>query len=72
MARPLYLALYGDEAWRLHEQFRHLHLEVLHKLGKEAMARGLPVMNHVEQLYDISVTTKQKRCSFPCQALYRA
>jgi transposase InsO family protein len=36
------------------------------------MARGLPVVDHVEQVCDTCVTTKQRRCSFPVAAAYRA
>ena len=58
-ARPLYLAAPGDDqAWRWHEQFGNLHFEALHKLGKEAMVRGLPMIKHVEQFCDTCVTTK--------------
>jgi hypothetical protein len=36
------------------------------------MVRGLPHVDHVEQLYDTCVVTKQRHCPFPHQANYRA
>lgn len=36
------------------------------------MVRGMPMINHVEQLYDTCVITKQRRRPFLRQALYRA
>lgn len=69
-AQLLCLPVRGDdEAWRWHERLCQLHFEGL-MLGKEAMARRLQVINHVHQLYDTCVTTKQKRRPFPRQALY--
>jgi hypothetical protein len=35
------------------------------------MVRGMPVIKHTEQVCDIYVTTKQRRCPFPQQAQYR-
>ena len=71
--KPLCLAVRkDDDAWRWHERFGHLHFEALHKLGKEAMVCGMPVIKHIEQLYDTCVTTKQRRRLFPQQAAYRA
>jgi hypothetical protein len=36
------------------------------------MARGMPVIDHVKQVCDTCVTTKQRRCSFSATAAYRA
>lgn len=36
------------------------------------MVCELPLIGHVKQLCDTCVATKQRRRSFPCQALYRA
>ena len=36
------------------------------------MVRGMPYVDHVEQLYDTCVVTKLKRRPFPHQASYRA
>jgi hypothetical protein len=72
VAQPLYLATRrDDEAWHWHERFGHLHFEALKQLGKE-MVRGMPCVDHVEQLCDTCVVTKLKHRPFPRQASYRA
>ena len=69
MARPLCLAARkDDEAWRWHERCGHLHFDALHKLGKEDMVRGLPVIKHVGQFCDTCVITKQRRAPFLAEA----
>ena len=61
VAQPLYLATHRDnEAWHWHERFGHLHFEALKQLDKEEMVRGMPCVNHIEQLYDTCVVTKLK------------
>ena len=73
VAHPLYLATCrDDEAWRWHERFGHLHFEALKQLGNKEMVRGMPCVDHVDQLYDTCVVTKLKRWPFPRQASYRA
>jgi len=72
-AQPVCLAARRDEeAWQWHERFGHLNFEALRRLGKEEMARGMPKIDHVEQVCDTCVTTKQRRRSFPAAATYRA
>src|SRR6185369_5452216 len=73
VAQPLCLAARrDDEAWQWHERFGHLHFEALKRLGAKEMVRGLPCLDHVEQLCDDCVLTKQRRHSFPQQASFRA
>jgi hypothetical protein len=61
VAQPLYLAAHrDDEAWWWHERFRHLHFEALKRLSVNGMVRGLSSFDHVEQLCDICVLTKQR------------
>ena len=58
-AWPLCLtACKDDEVWHWHECFGHLHFDVLHKLGKEDMVHGLPMIKHIRQFYDTYVITK--------------
>ena len=72
MARLLCLAAHkDDEAWRCHERYGHLHFDALHKLGKEDIVRGLPVIKHVGQFCDTCVINKQRRAPFPAGAQYR-
>jgi hypothetical protein len=71
VAHPLCLgARRDDEAWRWHDRFGHFHFEALKQLDKE-MVRGMPCIDHVEQLCDTCVVTKQKCRPFPRQASYR-
>ncbi|CAO2193121.1 unnamed protein product [Urochloa humidicola] len=73
VAQPLCLAARcDDEAWRWHERYGHLHFEALRRLGTKEMVRGTPCVDHVEQLCDTCVMTKQKRLPFPRQASFRA
>jgi hypothetical protein len=61
-----------DNAWRWHERFGHLHFDALRKLARDDMVRGLPEIEHIEQLCDCCVATKQRRTSFPAAAKYQA
>jgi hypothetical protein len=71
VAQPLCLAARrDDEAWHWHERFGNLHFEALQKLGREQMVRGMPQIDHVEQLCDTCMVTKHKRRRFARQASY--
>jgi hypothetical protein len=73
IAKPVGLvARRNDEAWRWHERFGQLHFNTLRKLAKDEMVRGLPDIEHIEQLCDYCVAAKQRRTSFPAAAKYRA
>ena len=73
VARPICLSARRDDvAWRWHERFGHLNFEALEKMGRLAMTRGLPHLEHVEQFCDTCVITKHRRSAFPRQARYRA
>ena len=66
VAQPLCLAARrDDEAWQWHERFGHLHFDALKRLSTTEMVRGLPCLDHVEQLCDVCVMTKQRRLPFP-------
>jgi hypothetical protein len=60
-----------DDAWRWHERLGHVHFDALHRLGKEEMARDIPVIKHAAQVCDTCVTTKMRRRPFPQKAAYR-
>jgi hypothetical protein len=73
IARPICLSARRDDiACRWHERFGHLNFDALEKMGRLAMARGLPRLEHVEQFCDTCVITKHRRSPFPRQARYRA
>ena len=61
-----------DQAWMWHERYGHLHFDALHKLCKDGMVRGMPVIKHDGHLCDTCVLTKQRRAPFPAHAQYRA
>ena len=73
VAQPLcFAARRDDEAWQWHERFGHLHFEALKRLSATEMVRGLPCLDHVEQLCDVCVLTKQRQLPFPQRASFRA
>ncbi|WVZ51069.1 LOW QUALITY PROTEIN: hypothetical protein U9M48_002253 [Paspalum notatum var. saurae] len=73
VARPVaLLACVGDDAWRWHERLGHLSFDGLNKLGRGAMVRGLPQMDHPDQLCEACLASKQRRGVFPQEANYRA
>lgn len=59
-------------AWQWHEHYGHLHFDALRWLGKDEMVRGIPKIDHVEQVCDTYVTTKQRWRPFPAATEYRA
>jgi hypothetical protein len=73
IAQPICLSARRDDiACRWHERFGHLNFDALEKMGRLAMARGLPRLEHVEQFCDTCVITKHRRSPFPRQARCRA
>jgi hypothetical protein len=73
IAQPIsLLASSGDDAWRGHERFGHLGFDRLKKLARGGMVRGLPQLDHVDQLCDACLVGKQQRASFPQEAKHRA
>nr|AAU90089.1 putative polyprotein [Oryza sativa Japonica Group] len=73
MARPICLAANGTEtAWRWHARFGHLNFQALRRLAQAEMVRGLPVIDHVDQLCDGCLAGKQRRVPFPDKARFRA
>jgi hypothetical protein len=45
-------------AWRWHERYGHLNFKALRKLGRADMVRGLPTIDHVEQVCEDCVLAK--------------
>jgi hypothetical protein len=71
IAKPVcMLVRRGDNAWPWHERFGHLHFDALRKLAQDDMVQGLPEIEHVEQLCNCCVATKQRRTSIPIAAKY--
>ncbi|CAO2148428.1 unnamed protein product [Urochloa humidicola] len=66
------LAKGGDSVWRWHKRFGHLHFDALRKLARDDMVRSLPLIEHVEQLCEYCMATKQRHTTFPAAAKYQA
>ena len=62
----MYLAAHsdGDTAWTWHARYGHLNFDALHKLARQDMVHGLPVVEHVDQLCDACLAGKQRRSAF--------
>jgi hypothetical protein len=61
---------HDDEAWRWHARYGHIYFDSLHQLGRQDMVRGLPWLEHVEQLYDTYITMNHRRAPFQAKAKY--
>lgn len=76
IARPICLAaLPNDDAWRWHARLGHQHFQALQRMhsgGSGGMVRGLPHVDHVEQLCDACHAGKERWAPFPQQAKFRA
>jgi transposase InsO family protein len=62
----------ADTAWCWHQRFGHISFQELKKLQSSGMVRGLPPIDHVDQLCDSCLAGKQRRSPFPAQARCRA
>ncbi|KAI4370868.1 hypothetical protein MLD38_019168 [Melastoma candidum] len=72
-AQPVCLAARCTEvAWQWHARFGHLGFQSLRALSKGGMVRGLPPIDHVEQICDSCLAGKQRRRPFPMSSKYRA
>jgi hypothetical protein len=59
-------------AWRRHERLGHLNFQAMHKMAREEMVRGLPILGSIEHPCRACLAGKQRRTLFPAQAQYRA
>ena len=65
-------AYYKDAYWLWHLRFGHLNFESLELLSKKRMVRGLPCINHPDQLCEGCLLGKKFRNSFPKESYSRA
>lgn len=73
IGRPVCLSVKSEEeAWRWHTRFGHLSFQSLRCLARSDMVRGLPSIDHVDQVCDACLAGKQCRAPFPDQARRRA
>jgi hypothetical protein len=61
-----------EESWHWHARFGHTGFATLQKMGREEAARGMPILEQVEQLCESCLAGKQRRTSFPHQATRHA
>ncbi|XP_066320518.1 uncharacterized protein [Miscanthus floridulus] len=73
ISTPVCLVAHGDDvAWKWHKRYGHLGFHGLKLLSKKEMVRGLPAIDHVEQLCESCLTRKQRRHSFPAVNKFHA
>ncbi|KAE8709398.1 Agamous-like MADS-box protein AGL6 [Hibiscus syriacus] len=65
-------ACYKDSSWLWHLRFGHLNFGGLELLSKKEMVKGLPCINHPDQLCEGCLVGKQFRKSFPKESETRA
>lgn len=63
---------FKDSSWFWHLRFGHLNFGGLKLLSKKKMAKGLPPINHADQLCEGCLLGKHSRKSFPEEASTRA
>ena len=61
-----------DEAWCWHMRLGHLNFGPLKALGEEKMMKGMPSINHLNQLCEVCLLNKHSRRSFPKEATTRS
>jgi len=49
-----------DSSWKWHARYGHLNFQALRQLGQKEMVRGLPCINHVDQVCDGCLVGKQR------------
>ena len=73
ISMPVCLAAHGDDvAWKWHMRYGHLGFHGLKLLSKKEMVRGLPAIDHVEQLCESCLAGKQHQHSFQAVSKFRA
>lgn len=69
MTRLVCMTVHGKEnAWRWHARLGHINMQSLQKLAQNGLVHGLPSIEHVDQLCEACLASKQRRTSFPNQA----
>uniref|UniRef100_A0ACD6AP94 Uncharacterized protein n=1 Tax=Avena sativa TaxID=4498 RepID=A0ACD6AP94_AVESA len=71
--RPVCLAMgHVSDAWRWHARLGHLHFDGLQRMARGGLVRGLPHIEHADELCQACLAGKQRRLPFPQKAHYRA
>jgi transposase InsO family protein len=58
----------GEDAWRWHARFGHVNFNSLRKMASAGLVRGLPTLEHVEQICEACLAGKRMHAPFPQQA----
>jgi hypothetical protein len=61
-----------SEAWRWHARLGHLHFNGMQRMVRGRLVRGLPHIDHANELCEACLAGKQRRLPFPQKAHYRA
>uniref|UniRef100_A0ACD5ZX98 Uncharacterized protein n=1 Tax=Avena sativa TaxID=4498 RepID=A0ACD5ZX98_AVESA len=71
--RPVCLAMgHVSDAWRWHARLGHLHFDGLQRMARGGLVRGLPHIEHADELCQACLAGKQRRLPFRQKAHYRA
>jgi hypothetical protein len=71
--RPVCLAAQGMSlAWRWHSRYGHLNFCGLKRLFESELVKGLPHIDHVDQVCDSCLAGKQRCATFPTVAKFHA
>ena len=72
-ARPeCLLARTAEAPWLWHARYGHISFHALRALAGKEMVRGLPHLDHVNQVCDRCMMAKHRRAPSPAQTEYRA
>ncbi|KAM0916826.1 hypothetical protein ACQ4PT_009866 [Festuca glaucescens] len=63
---------YVSEAWRWHARLGHLHFDGMQRMSWGGLVRGLPHIDHADELCEACLAGKQRRQPFPQKARFRA
>jgi hypothetical protein len=70
--QPVCLAAQGmSPAWHWHSGYSHLNFRRLKRLFEGELVKGLPHIDHVDQVCDSCLAGKQRRATFPTVAKFR-
>jgi transposase InsO family protein len=70
IALPVCFAAHATEdAWLWHAHFRHVNFGALRKMGREELVRGMPLLDHINQVCDACLAGKHWRTTFLQHAL---
>jgi transposase InsO family protein len=66
------LAKVDDPTWLWHTRLGHLHFRAVNTMSKRGMVRGMPHLDHIDEICDGCTIGKQHRLAFPSATKYRS